>query len=111
MKERELRRMSGLCIYCGERKALHGRIMCAECLTLHKGFSRERRERLRKEGICYECGHAKAVPGKGRCADCIERSTLRKIRSSYKAAKISGENEQMKFTGGGSCEKDEDSSR
>jgi hypothetical protein len=65
----------GLCVYCGLRPAVEGRVLCASCRDRARANTVARRTYLLGRGLCLDCGREKAVPGKRRCAACQQRAT------------------------------------
>lgn len=69
-KTYEARKLQGICVRCGKVKAVHGKVMCAECAEKSRIDTREKREFMRNIGICPRCGKNKLFGNEKECPEC-----------------------------------------
>lgn len=81
-KQYNERKAAGICVSCGKRKAVKGRVRCLDCQQKARRqdtAGRRRRGMLPKDhfdGVdwCRLCGKEKPVEGKQLCSKCLEIS-------------------------------------
>lgn len=67
----ENRKSKGLCVKCGNAKAVQGKVMCAECAEKQKNYQRETRAYFKNIGLCPRCGKNKLFGDEKECPECV----------------------------------------
>ena len=70
------RKAAGLCVRCGERSPLSGRIDCEQCARDPESW-RQIRAKRKTQGTCMSCGQRPPEPGKVRCTSCAQNQRTR----------------------------------
>lgn len=64
------RKEKGLCVQCGKKPPIEGKVMCAECAEQKKVYQRETREWRRNLGFCSRCGKNRIFGDEKECPEC-----------------------------------------
>lgn len=89
----------GICVKCGQNKALKDHTLCGECTyknnelavkryrkqteeqkEVHNKYLRELRRKRIENGICIQCGSRKALQGLQLCMECRLKAMRNKAR-------------------------------
>lgn len=89
MERSQKRRLLGLCVCCGAREAIKGRVYCPDCRDAQRYSEAVRIERRKAAGICIVCGSRPAAPGKTRCEECSRKNNQR-IRGTIERRRAAG---------------------
>lgn len=77
--KREKRKREGLCIDCGKRPSVNGRLRCRQCLDKHAATIRARYHKRAENGLCTRCGRKAAIAYRV-CLKCRHKKFLENNR-------------------------------
>src|SRR5207244_10715905 len=63
------RRAAGLCLNCGKRPPINGKVKCKACRANHAAYDVTRNAARRASGLCLKCGKRPPING-SQCKAC-----------------------------------------
>ena len=72
-KNYEEHKAAGICVTCGTKKAVEGRVMCRECAEKSRIRTAERRKWLKEKHYCTDCGCEKVYGEEKLCPECAAK--------------------------------------
>lgn len=70
------RKTQGICVKCGKKKAVKGKVQCFECAEHQKEENRKNRKFYMEHGICYRCGKNKLFGDEKICPECLAENMI-----------------------------------
>lgn len=74
----------GICVRCGNRKAMPNHVMCKICNEKAKAYQRETRIWMREKGFCPRCGRNRLWGDEKICPECLANASISNKRSREK---------------------------
>ena len=75
------RKEKGLCVKCGKRPPISGKVQCQICTDKDRAYHKEARAYFLSIGLCSRCGKNKLFGEEKECPECLAKLYENNIRS------------------------------
>jgi len=77
-------KQNGICVRCGSRKAIPGKVMCAECAEKVRQYKQDNTKWAKEHNFCPRCLKNKLMGDEHICPECLADAAIRNKKSREK---------------------------